>query len=82
MRGQSFPLLKIRRVGGVETVILQSTDGTLAVPLAWTDRAALNPWQAIGKDPPLFTEQSLVSLVELLDLLSARDDKDNKEGKA
>jgi hypothetical protein len=78
LRGQQFPLLKIRRIGGVETVILHGIDGTFAVPLAWTDRAEPNPWQTIGINPPLFSAQSLVSLVELLDLLSARDDNGGK----
>jgi hypothetical protein len=78
LRGQQFPLLKIRRIGGVETVILRGTDGTFAVPLAWTDRAEPNPWQTIGRNPPLFSAQSLASLVELLGLLSARDDNGGK----
>jgi hypothetical protein len=79
LRGQQFPLLKIRRIGGVETVILRGTSGgTFAVPLAWTDRAEPNPWQTIGSNPPLFSAQSLASLVELIDLLSARDDNGGK----
>jgi hypothetical protein len=74
LRGQRFPVLKIHRIGGVDTVILRGTSGgTFAVPLAWTDRAEPSPWQTIGKSPPLFSAQSLASLVELLDLLSARD---------
>lgn len=74
LRGQQFPLLKIRRTGGVDTVILRGTSGgTFSVPLAWTDRAGPSPWQMIGENPPLFSAQSLASLVELLDLLSARD---------
>ena len=79
LRGQQFPLLKIRRIGGAETVILRGTSGgTFAVPLAWTDRAKPNPWQTIGRNPALFSAQSLASLVELLDLLSARDDNGGK----
>ena len=78
LRGQQFPLLKIRRIGGVETGMLLGTDGTFAVPLAWTDRAEPNPWQMIGKNPPLFSAQALASLVELVALFSARDDNGGK----
>jgi hypothetical protein len=71
-------MLKIRRIGGVETIIFRGPDGTFAVPLAWTDRAEPNPWQTIGRNPPLFSAQSLASLVELLGLLSARDDTEGQ----
>ncbi|MBN2560483.1 MAG: hypothetical protein JXQ75_06100 [Phycisphaerae bacterium] len=75
LRGESFPVLKTRRVGGVDTLILRGTSGgTLAVPLAWTDWGELSPWEAIGRDPPLFSAQSLDLLVELLGSLSSRDD--------
>jgi hypothetical protein len=79
LRDQQFPVLKMRRVGGVDTLILRgTTGGTLAVPLAWTDRAEPCPWQAIGRNPPLFSAPSLSSLVELLGLLSAQDEKEGK----
>ena len=65
----------MRRIGGVDTLILRGTSGgTFAVPLAWTDRAEPDPWQIIGKNPPLFSAPSLASLVELLDLLSPQDE--------
>ena len=38
LRGQQFPVLKMRRVSGVDTLILRGAGGeTFAVPLAWTD---------------------------------------------
>ncbi|MCA9247222.1 MAG: hypothetical protein KDA42_08915 [Planctomycetales bacterium] len=79
LRGQQFSVLKKRRLGGMETLILRGTGGgTFSVPLAWTDRAKPDPWQAIGKNPPLLSAPSLASLVELLDLLSAQDDNGSK----
>jgi hypothetical protein len=38
LNGKSFPVLKRRRYGGTESVILRSSpDGSFAVPLEWTD---------------------------------------------
>jgi hypothetical protein len=38
LKGQRFPVLKTRRVGGTETLILrESTRGSLAVRREWTD---------------------------------------------
>jgi len=69
----------MRRIGGIETLILGGTSGgTFAVPLAWTDRAEPSPWRTLGIDPPLLSAPSLASLVELMDLLSARDDDGGK----
>ena len=61
LRGQSFEVLKTRRVAGVDTVILRHPGrGTWAVAREWTDwaepsaepppgqpQARLEPWQAI-----------------------------------
>ena len=39
LRGRRFPILKTRRVSGIETLILQGTSGgTFCVPREWTDR--------------------------------------------
>jgi len=40
-RGQRFGVLKSRRVGGIDTLILRDAErGSFAVPLEWTDLAA------------------------------------------
>jgi len=71
LRGQTFPVLKVRRVGGVEFLSLQETSGsTLYIPLAWTDRAETSCWQILGKNPPCFSVPALWTLVELFDSLS------------
>jgi hypothetical protein len=72
-------VLKTRRVGGVDTLILRSaSSGSFAVPRAWTDRGEPSPWQVIGKNPPIFSAPSLCSLVELMNSLSAQDDPEGK----
>ena len=77
LRGQQFPILKTRRVAGIDTVILKGTaGGTFAVPLAWTDRAKPSPWEAVGKNPPQLDVPSLWTLVELLDSLSQQDGRE------
>ncbi|MCP4603864.1 MAG: hypothetical protein GY847_25650 [Proteobacteria bacterium] len=39
LRGQSFPILKTRKVSGTETLVLRGSPvGTFAVPLEWTDQ--------------------------------------------
>jgi hypothetical protein len=39
LRGQRFPILKTRRVSGIDTLVLRGTSmGTFAVPQQWTDQ--------------------------------------------
>ena len=39
LRGQKFPVLKTRRVSGVDTLVLRGSNmGTFAVPKEWTDK--------------------------------------------
>ena len=68
LKGQRFPVLKLRRVQGVETLILQGTShGSFAVPREWTDRADPSPVAVLGISPPPFLDGScLVQLAELV----------------
>jgi hypothetical protein len=44
LRGQRFPILKTRRVSGIDTLVLQGTSmGTFAVPYQWTDQGDGEP---------------------------------------
>ena len=44
LHGQRFPILKTRRVSGIETLLLQGTSmGTFAVPQQWTDQGYEKP---------------------------------------
>lgn len=69
--GQRFPILKLRRVRGIETLILQGTShGTFAVPREWTDRADPPPVAMLGVSPPPFLDgPCLLQLAELVCLL-------------
>jgi len=79
MRGKAFPILKTRRVGGINTLSLRGTaGGTFAVPLAWTDQAEPSPWELLEKDAPIFSAPFLWRLVELVDSLSRQDAKEGE----
>jgi len=71
LKGQRFPILKLRRVRGVETLILQGTShGTFAVPREWTDRADPLPIAILGiSAPPFLDGHCLLQLAELVSLL-------------
>jgi len=74
LRGKAFPILKKRRVGGMDTLILSGTaSGTFTVPLAWTDRAEPSPWELLEKDPPIFSAPFLWALVEQVDSFTTQD---------
>ena len=76
LRGQSFPILKTRRVGGVDTLTLRGTaGGTFAVPLSWTDQAEPTPWELLDREPPFFAAPFLWKLVELIDSLRSAQSK-------
>jgi len=71
LKGQRFPILKLRRVRGVETLILQGTSqGTFAVPREWTDRADPPPMAVLGISAlPFLDGHCLLHLAELVSLL-------------
>jgi hypothetical protein len=81
LHGQSFPILKTRRVGGVDTLTLRGTaGGTFAVPLSWTDHAEPTPWELLDREPPVFAAPFLWELVELIDSLrSAQSEARRRE---
>jgi len=60
LRGQRFPVLKTKRTGGVDTLILHGSGaGTFAVAREWTDRADPSPWDELAVTPQRL-EASLV----------------------
>jgi hypothetical protein len=65
LKGQRFPVLKTRRVGGSETLILREpTRGSLAVRREWTD------WDTATGNPAMPLQQlALESLLELAKLV-------------
>jgi hypothetical protein len=67
LKGQSFQVLKQRRVAGVETLVLRgSSGGTFAVAREWTDAA--EPTITTG----VLQLESLVTLIGLVDDLKTR----------
>jgi hypothetical protein len=65
LKGQRFPVLKTRRVGGTETLILREpTRGSIAVRREWTD------WDAAaacgGAAPQTLAFESLLELAKLV----------------
>jgi len=70
-------MLKIRPYAGIETVSLRGPrDGTVTVPLEWTDKAPPSPYEQLGIPPPILDFRCLAELVDLVQLL----DRDRKKG--
>jgi hypothetical protein len=68
LKGQRFPVLKTRRVGGTATLILrESTRGSIAVRREWTD------WDVATSGEPATPPQQL-ALESLLELAKLVDD--------
>jgi hypothetical protein len=75
--GKSFPILKTRKVAGIETLILQdSSRGTFAVPKEWTNRADPSPHNLLDKHVALFDTHCLLALVALIQELEHQKDVD------
>ena len=71
LRGQHFEVLKERRTGGVDTLILRELErGTFSVAREWTDWADPSLYDSLGFLPRRLDAESLFELVALLDQLS------------
>jgi hypothetical protein len=65
--GKRFPVLKRRRVSGIERLTLRGTaGGTINVPREWTDLAEPSACQALGIAGQILDFKSLLDLVELI----------------
>ena len=72
LKGKSFPILKVRRVAGADRLSLRgSADGSLAVPLEWTDQAPPSPFEHLGIEPSILDFRYLLELVELVQQLKS-----------
>ena len=70
LRGQSFEVLKKRRVAGVDTLILRELErGSFSVAREWTDWADPPLSDSLGFPPQRLDPQSLLELVTLLEVL-------------
>jgi hypothetical protein len=71
--GKNFPILKARRVAGVDRLSLRgSPDGSLAIPLEWTDQAPPSAFEHLGMQAPILDTRRLLELVELVQQLKGK----------
>ncbi|MCY4373770.1 MAG: DUF5372 family protein, partial [Spirochaetaceae bacterium] len=76
LRGRRFPILKARRVSGIDTFILQGTSGgTFCVPREWTDRGVPAAASDLPIGPHVLDFVKLIALTELLTALERADDR-------
>ncbi|MGO8809891.1 MAG: DUF5372 family protein [Candidatus Sulfotelmatobacter sp.] len=81
LRGQSFPVLKKRRVAGIDTLILRGLEhGSFSVAREWTDWADPDPYSALGLPPRLWDVNLLLDLVNLLEQLSSQSSRELPKG--
>ena len=74
LHGQRFPILKTRRVLGVETLIVRgTTDGTYALAREWTDQADPSPYSSVEGLHHRF--DCLLALAELIRKLDSPEKK-------
>ena len=79
LRGQRFPILKTRRVSGVDTLVLRgSSMGTFAVPQEWTDKGRFCLHITLPNKPPILDFQCLLTLREILNSLGSSKKKVDK----
>jgi hypothetical protein len=73
LRGQRFPVLKIRRVSSVACLSLRHADlGSFAVPQEWTDWGA--PHEA-SQAPLIIDASGLADLAAIVDFLTRDSDQ-------
>jgi hypothetical protein len=76
LRGHRFQVLKTRRVGGVDTLILREpVRGSFCVPREWTDRADPSLYDSIDFPPHRLDAALLLELVALLERLTPESQK-------
>jgi Family of unknown function (DUF5372) len=77
LHGQRFQVLKVRRVGGIDTLILRKLErGTFSVALEWTDWADPPLYDSLGLPPRRLEANSLFELVALLEQLAHNPEKE------
>jgi Family of unknown function (DUF5372) len=75
-RGQRFPVLKTRRIAGIETLMLREWErGSFSVVRDWTDWADPEPHDSLGLAPQRLAANSLFELVALVELLATPSQK-------
>ena len=73
LRGQSFPVLRNKRISGVDTLVLWTSLGeSVAIPLEWTDHADPSPFNPTA----ILDGECLVDLTRLLESLKEENKKE------
>ena len=76
LRGQRFEVLKERRSGGIDTLLLRELDrGTFSIAREWTDWADPSPYGSLGLPLRRFDPDSLLELAALLEHLTKAEQK-------
>ena len=76
LRGQRFEVLKERRSGGIDTLLLRELDrGTFSIAREWTDWADPSPYGSLGSLPRRLDPDSLLELSALLEHLTKTEQK-------
>lgn len=71
LEGQRFPVLKTRRVAGIDTLILADVArGSFSIPREWTDWGAPSGQAEHGGTACRFDLGRLLDLIALIDLLT------------
>jgi hypothetical protein len=74
LTGQRFEVLKTRRVGGIDTLLLRHAErGSYAVAREWTDWSLTEPVLAPDGAARKLTCETLLTLAELVGELAERD---------
>jgi Family of unknown function (DUF5372) len=77
LRGQRFQVLKARRMGGVDTLILREpARGSFSVAREWTDWADLSLYESLGLPPRRLDADLLLELAVLLERLTSKPKKE------
>jgi hypothetical protein len=76
LRGQRFEVLKERRSGGIDTLLLHELDrGTFSIAREWTDWADPSRYGSLGLPPRRLDPDSLLELAALLEHLAKTEQK-------
>ena len=77
LRGQHFQVLKTRRIGGVDTLILREpARGSFSVAREWTDWADPSLYDSLDLPPRRLDADLLLELAVLLEQLTSKPQKE------
>src|SRR6202165_4111617 len=76
LKGQRFPALKTRRVGGVDTLLLGHAErGSFSIASEWTDWGTPSVHDGAGVTACRFDLDMLLELIDLIDQLAVSASK-------